>query len=65
MGYLIVRACIFAEGVLVSAPGAVDGIRTRIASLEGWFSAIELLPHKPVFRPKASIPEGGGAAVRR
>lgn len=34
------------EGVQASV-GAIDGIRTRIASLEGWCSAVELLPQGP------------------
>lgn len=36
----------FALGGWPGEPGgAVDGNRTRIASLEGWCSAVELLPH--------------------
>jgi hypothetical protein len=36
--------------------GAGDGNRTRMASLEGWGSAIELRPHAPQRRSGPSVP---------
>ena len=38
--------------------GAGDGNRTRMASLEGWGSTIELHPHAPPRRSGLSVPAG-------
>src|ERR1700733_5118864 len=41
-----------ADRTRVARPGAGDGNRTRITSLEGWGSTIELHPHvETVYRP--------------
>jgi hypothetical protein len=42
--------------------GAGDGNRTRMASLEGWGSAIELRPHAPRWRGGLSVPAARSAA---
>src|SRR5688572_23149932 len=44
--------------------GAGDGNRTRIASLEGWSSTIEL--HPPIRHPRATTVQsiGGGGRIR-
>src|SRR4051812_26529905 len=40
----------------VETRGAGDGNRTRMASLEGWGSTIELRPHTPPQRGGLSVP---------
>ncbi len=56
-----VRVVRCADRTSVARPGAGDGNRTRITSLEGWGSTIELHPHaETVYRPA-----GAGAIATR